>query len=102
MRLAIEPHRAAPITLCLFWILLTGASKAVAQASFIHGVWVWKTETVLAAPKSGEELRDFCRSQTMSEAWWRDLRFLFLPAGHAGGCPRGWQSPGEHYRTAGG
>jgi hypothetical protein len=78
---AIERPRAAWITLCLLWIVLIGTSKAIAQGSFVHGVWVWKTETVLAAPKSGAALRDFCLSQTINEVY---LSFNRQKAGATG------------------
>jgi hypothetical protein len=59
------------LTICLVWAAmvttLTGA--AVAQEPFVHGLWVWKTASVLAVPKSGEALRDFCRAQTVNEVY---------------------------------
>jgi hypothetical protein len=35
----------------------------------VHGLWVWKTPSVLAAPHAAEALRDFCRSQHISEVY---------------------------------
>jgi hypothetical protein len=56
------------LTICLLW---AGAafSAAVAQEPFVHGLWVWKTASVLATPNSGEALRDFCRAQTVNEVY---------------------------------
>jgi hypothetical protein len=35
----------------------------------VHGLWVWKTPTVLAAPGAAEALRDFCQSQGVNEVY---------------------------------
>ena len=35
----------------------------------IHGLWVWKSPTVLAAPRGAENLLDFCRSQRINEVY---------------------------------
>lgn len=45
--------------------------QAFAQTSKTpsHGLWVWKTSTVLAAPGSAEALRKFCRSQEINEVY---------------------------------
>lgn len=42
---------------------------ARAQEPFVHGVWVWKTPTLLDLPARGEALRDFCRSQQINEVY---------------------------------
>jgi uncharacterized cupredoxin-like copper-binding protein len=57
--------------ICLLWATLLSLtmSGAVAQETFVHGIWVWKTASVLAAPNSAEALRDFCRSQTVNEVY---------------------------------
>jgi len=59
------------LTICLLCAALvaTLTGAAVAQESFVHGLWVWKTASVLAAPNSGEALRDFCRAQTVNEVY---------------------------------
>ena len=48
------------LTICLLWaaMVATLTSAAVAQEPFVHGLWVWKTASLLAAPNSGEALRD--------------------------------------------
>lgn len=38
-------------------------------ALLAHGLWVWNTPTVLAAPNGAETLRDFCRSQGITEVY---------------------------------
>lgn len=57
----------------LFVAILPGAfsSSAVAQSSppAIHGLWVWKSPTVLAVPHAAESLRDFCKSQDFNEVY---------------------------------
>ena len=35
----------------------------------VHGLWVWKSPTVLAAPRGAEELRDFCKSEGINEVY---------------------------------
>ena len=58
------------IALYLLWAAMAASSiGASAQKSFVHGVWVWKTASVLAAPGSAGTLRDFCRSQTANEVY---------------------------------
>jgi hypothetical protein len=55
-----------------FALLLTAFSlPASAQTSptMIHGLWVWKSPTVLAAPHAAESLRDFCKSQGINEVY---------------------------------
>jgi hypothetical protein len=59
------------LTISLLWtaMVATLASAAIAQEPFVHGLWVWKTASVLTAPNSGEALRDFCRTQTVNEVY---------------------------------
>jgi hypothetical protein len=45
------------------------SGAAFAQQPFVHGLWVWKTPSVLAAPNSGEALVNFCRAQTVNEVY---------------------------------
>ncbi len=35
----------------------------------VHGLWVWKSPTVLEAPRGAERLRDFCQSQGINEVY---------------------------------
>jgi hypothetical protein len=49
--------------------LLTLDPGVAAQEPFVHGVWVWKTPTLLDLPSRGEALRNFCRSQHINEVY---------------------------------
>lgn len=35
----------------------------------VHGMWVWKSPDVLAAPQGAERLRDFCKAQGINEVY---------------------------------
>ncbi|MGA2098574.1 MAG: hypothetical protein ABSH39_19945 [Candidatus Acidiferrum sp.] len=52
-------------------VLLTGSvlPSASADTAPVHGLWVWKGPTVLAAPSGAEKLRDFCQSQNINEVY---------------------------------
>jgi hypothetical protein len=52
-----------------FLALLVCVSTAVAQEPLVHGLWVWKTPTILDLPARGEALRDFCRSHQINEVY---------------------------------
>ncbi len=47
----------------LFFPVCIGAQQPV------HGLWVWKTPTVLAQPNAAERLREFCRSEHINEVY---------------------------------
>jgi hypothetical protein len=51
--------------------LVTFSLSAFAQAGSapVHGLWVWKSPTVLEAPRGAEDLLDFCRSQDINEIY---------------------------------
>jgi hypothetical protein len=49
--------------------LICFSPGAVAQQPPLHGLWVWKTPTILDLPARGEALRDFCRSQQINEVY---------------------------------
>ena len=40
-----------------------------ASAAEVHGLWVWKSQSVLEAPRAAEALRDFCQSQGINEVY---------------------------------
>jgi hypothetical protein len=42
---------------------------AAAASAPVHGLWVWKSPTVLAAPRAAEALEDFCKSQGINEVY---------------------------------
>ena len=56
-----------------FFALLFAAfsfpTSAQTASTLIHGLWVWKSPTILAAPHAAESLRDFCKSQNINEVY---------------------------------
>jgi hypothetical protein len=42
---------------------------AAAASAPVHGLWVWKSPTVLAAPRAAEALEDFCKTQGINEVY---------------------------------
>jgi hypothetical protein len=42
---------------------------AFGQSTPVHGLWVWKSPSVLAAPNAAEELRNFCKAQGITEIY---------------------------------
>jgi hypothetical protein len=58
--------------LCL-WIvcgnLLVGAAVPAFGATLVHGIWVWKSQSILESPHAAETLRDFCQSQGINEIY---------------------------------
>jgi len=42
---------------------------AAAPQTLVHGLWVWKTLSVLQAPEGPEKLRDFCLRNHVSEVY---------------------------------
>src|SRR3984885_256523 len=52
-------------------VLATFSSMAAAQTgpAQVHGLWVWKSPTVLGVPRAAEELVDFCRTQDINEIY---------------------------------
>jgi hypothetical protein len=47
--------------LCSLWTF--------AQSDLVHGLWVWKSPSVLAAPNAVEALRDFCKAEGITEIY---------------------------------
>ena len=61
-----EWFRLGPLFLlctCFFSGFVHGAPPPV------HGLWVWKSATVLQAPHAAESLLEFCRSQGINEVY---------------------------------
>jgi len=54
--------------LVLFLTLFIALFTASAQQP-VHGLWIWKTPTVLAAPHAADTLRDFCRTEHINEVY---------------------------------
>jgi hypothetical protein len=55
----------------LMCFLVSGCALAVAgqAARPVHGLWVWKSATVLGAARGAEALRDFCQAQGVNEVY---------------------------------
>jgi hypothetical protein len=57
----------------VFCLVIVGgcarATPAQPDTSLTHGLWVWKSPTVLEAPRGAEALRDFCTSQGINEVY---------------------------------
>jgi hypothetical protein len=66
---AIRSSRpSAPLVLALLAAAFS-LSAAETPPALIHGLWVWKSPTVLAAPHAAESLRDFCTSAGINEVY---------------------------------
>jgi hypothetical protein len=53
-------------------LILAGFStlaSAQSAPSLVHGLWVWKSQSILEAPTGAESLRDFCKSQDITEVY---------------------------------
>lgn len=55
--------------LLLFFLVGLVSLHVYAQTAPSHGLWVWKTSSIFAAPGSAEALRKFCRSQEIDEVY---------------------------------
>jgi hypothetical protein len=58
------------------WIFCSALLAAFSFSGFagtppgmVHGLWVWKSPTVLAAPRGAEALSDFCKSEGINEVY---------------------------------
>jgi hypothetical protein len=59
--------RLKAASLLIFCALLSATTWA--PAAEVHGLWVWKSQSVLEAPRAAEALRDFCQSQGINEVY---------------------------------
>ena len=59
--------RTRPIR--LLCLLLLATLSLPAPGADIHGLWVWKSASVLEAPRGPQTLRDFCQSQGINEVY---------------------------------
>jgi len=50
-------------------VTFSAAASAQTGSAAVHGLWVWKSPTVLEAPRGAEDLLDFCRSQDINEIY---------------------------------
>ena len=65
----ISPSR---VFLILSSILLCPFHSVAAQSTSgtpVHGLWVWKSPTVLEAPRGAENLKKFCQSEGINEVY---------------------------------
>ena len=55
----------------LFPIFLSASffTAFAGAAPGVHGLWVWKSPSVLGAPQGAEALRDFCKSKGINEVY---------------------------------
>lgn len=72
--MAFNPRMRVPITLAwIFCGILFGALStpvsALEDPGLVHGLWVWKSQSVLEAPHAVEMLRDFCKSEGINEVY---------------------------------
>jgi hypothetical protein len=65
----IAAGAAFRFTFC--FIILATLYPALAQESsaVVHGLWVWKSPTVLATPHGAEAVLDFCKSEGVNEVY---------------------------------
>ncbi len=52
----------------LFWLLPLCLATGSA-ADVVHGLWVWKSQSVLEAPNSARALRQFCEAQNINDVY---------------------------------
>jgi hypothetical protein len=66
----VEGERTLAVrgTLGLVALLFAALTAAAAQAP-VHGLWVWKSPDVLAAPHAAEKLAQFCRTEGITEVY---------------------------------
>lgn len=65
-RLNLGTFCTALVAVCMLAAFDLCAQQAHAP---VHGLWVWKTATALAGPGSIDSLRDFCRSEHVTEVY---------------------------------
>jgi len=53
----------------LSFLLLTLTASAGTPPGPVHGLWVWKSPSVLGAPHGAENLVDFCRTSGITEVY---------------------------------
>lgn len=58
-----------PILLFIFAAFFAGAILTLAAEAPIHGLWVWKTSTVLTPSGAAEAVRDFAKAHDINEAY---------------------------------
>jgi hypothetical protein len=67
---AVRLRFACVILLCSVLLgALSFSGFAQAASAPVHGLWVWKSPTVLGSPRGAEGLLDFCKSQGITEVY---------------------------------
>jgi hypothetical protein len=61
------PKLTAILAAALF--LSTSLTALAANDRPVHGLWVWKSPSVLAEPNASENLKDFCRKNDVNEIY---------------------------------
>jgi hypothetical protein len=65
-----RPRNIVASALTIFGLAAAAALAAMAgENTLTHGLWVWKTPSVLQTPRAAESLRDFCRSAGINEVY---------------------------------
>jgi len=59
----------ASLALALFLAAFSLSASAQSSSTLIHGLWVWKSSSVLAEPHAAELLRDFCTPAGINEVY---------------------------------
>jgi hypothetical protein len=67
-RVVVRQSCAWALCLVLFGTFCRSEPAADPHAP-IHGLWVWKSPTVLAEPRGAETLLEFCRSEAINEVY---------------------------------
>jgi hypothetical protein len=66
MRIALA---GAALLQSIFLCALSLFPSAEPPRAPVHGLWVWKSPTVLEAPRAAETLLEFCKSQSINEVY---------------------------------
>jgi hypothetical protein len=66
-------RRVPSLVLCILsavWFAVPPRVRTSAEnGPLVHGLWVWKSQVVLADPRGAEKLRDFCKTQQINEVY---------------------------------
>jgi hypothetical protein len=69
----MKPRRLSTIGVCVFCLVFPGVCAppgfAAGNPAPIHGLWVWKSPTVLETPEAAEALLNFCKSEDINEVY---------------------------------
>ncbi len=60
---------STPLALLVLLATFSFAYPAHAADSLVHGLWVWKSPTVLDEPRAAEALLEFCKAQGINEVY---------------------------------